>query len=212
MAQTKQKTKLYKALYNAARRCIDSAYRNNPEAVKALRDQTCEEMFGRPYRELTKSELIDAINELDVVSGKENPTNIKKPAASDRQLKMLRFYALYCAIRYFDFDGYKYQDSETGEIYKGERLRMHIRYLFDIGTWLPPNIWRHLFQDWINPRAQKFLVEGGFKKFYKNAHSLYYEHLTPDEAQYLLQRFKQIYTNLPKRSYINEVTRISKVN
>jgi len=202
MTQTvSEKSKLFRGLYLAARRCLHEDYINDDDAVKIKRDFVCEEMFGRSYNELTVSELVDVINELDVQSGTIAPTSVKI-LATRQQIKMFRFYAIACAIHYYDFKDMSYRDQENNFIYVGDELRIWLKKKFDKKDgFIPENIYRHLFENWINPKSHRFLIEGMFKKFAKNYNHLHYEYLSPTEMQYLITRYQAIYNNLTDYKY-----------
>lgn len=74
------------------------------------------------------------------------------------------------------------------------------------GGFIPDNIYRHMFESWINPKSHRFLIEGGFKKFVKNENHLHYEYLAPKEVQYLIKRYQAIYNNIEnyKNKLIND--------
>ena len=190
------KSKLYKALYNAARRCMDPQFRNDGEAIRIKRDHTCYEMFDRPYDELAVNEILDVINELDVQSGATTPAQVKI-IASKKQLKLLRFYQICVALHYYDFDGVVYLDDETDFEYSGEELRNRLIHRFEENKgFLPYKVYRLLYERYINPKSHKFLIEGGYKRFVKNENVLRYEYLRPQEVQYLIKRYQAIYNNI----------------
>ncbi len=189
--------KLYKTLFIAASCCIDSNFRHDTEAVKLKRDQACSDMYGRSYDKLTESQLVDVINQLQIQSGYTAPEQVRSPIASNKQLKMLRFYAMSCALHFMDFDDVEVRDTRTGDILSGYDLKFSSLHLFETRKgWLPPGVYRAIHSDWINPKMHKFLIEGGFKKYTKNKERFHWEYLKPQEAQYLITRFQQMFQNI----------------
>jgi len=60
---------------------------------------------------------------------------------------------------------------------------------------LPQTIIVLMFNEWINPHANKFLIEGEYKKYCKNPNYLRYEYLSSEECQYLITRFQKWFDN-----------------
>jgi hypothetical protein len=193
LEKKKQRAVLYKNLYNAARCCIDPQFRTDPSAVRCKRDYVVWDLFEKPYDELTDSQLVDCINEMQVQSGYAEPNTVLT-LATPKQRKLLRFYAVSCAFIYADFSELQHVDDESGEILDGEYLRAYLRKRFEEKRgFLPNNIHRFLYESWINPHSHKFMVEGGFKKYYKEEKYFHYEYLKSAECNYLIKRYERIY-------------------
>lgn len=180
------RNKQYKALYNAARNAIHPYWRNDTDRIKELRDMHVRELYGKTYRELTEKQLQHAINTL----------NRRKPYASPKQIKLLLSYALFCAIHYANFDNITYTQPDKKTKLSGEILRFHIYDLFTDQKGIPQNILRHLYTDWLNPTTHKLLQQGKYQNQTRNPQKFYYERLTPNEAQYLINRYREIASNI----------------
>jgi len=79
------------------------------------------------------------------------------------------------------------------------------------GGHIPGALFRVIYKDYINPLAHKFLIEGNFKMYAKNPDRFYYERLKPEEAQYLINRFREMFLQITEpflpgeiQEYINE--------
>lgn len=189
---TSRRKALEKLLYNAARYATDPYWRGDMEKVKEVRDIACGQLYGKPHEKLTENELESVISHL------QPPQPVtKKIVASPGQVKTLRFYALVCAIHYCNLDGLACKSISDGYEYKGELLRGWLKEKFESpGSMLPNSAFSHLHKCWINPRAHKFLEEGNFRMFTKTPERLYYYYLEPEEAQYLINRFRAIAENI----------------
>jgi len=202
---------LYKQLYNAARRATAAHWQDDGDKVRELRDMATYELYGLDYTQLRNPEIQNIIDELDARSGNLNEPKPKKEYASPRQINLLRFYAILCAIHYsildftvIDDDGYEYQ---------GDTLRAWLRIKFEHpGGRVPTNAFRHLHINWINPKSHIFLEEGGFKKFTKVPTRFYYQYLKPAEAQYLINRFREIALNLNMAVNIEDIVKQIELN
>lgn len=184
----KSNAKLHKALYVAARNHLPAWSKNDPEAVKAYRDHITHEAYGKIYDEMSVPELNAAIAALN------STEDIKNIMPSANQLNMLKFYMIAVALVYVNMKNWEYCDKETGVVLSGDDLRNVLREQFFNGNKrLPPPIVRRLYDEWINPKSNQFLLEGKYKKLIRNPNVLYYERLTEREVQYLKNRFAAIY-------------------
>lgn len=199
----KKRAELYKALFNAARYAVHHNFKSDESAVRIARDEKCQEMYGKPYDRLTDEELQNVIDELREDTGFRPH---QERFASRDQLKELRYHALACALVYANFDDFTHVDRETGEMFTGESARAVARAQFNEKQYVQPNIYRFLHEEWINPKSNEFMVQGGFKKFYKSPDRFYYEKLRPQAASYLIQRYLQIHNTLNKTT--NKITGI----
>jgi len=209
--QPSPRSKLYRSLYNAAMANINENFRHDSDAVKALRDETCNIMFGKIYKDLTNSELTEAIHRLRVLGGIEKPEK-HKTTGTKNQLNMLRFYMMSYGFHYHDFGDYIFQDDETGTNYTGSELRLYLIKRWQEHKLIPRTVFYNIYKDTINPKSHRFLIEGGFKKFTKNQHRMNYEYLSPQEMSYLIQRYKQIYSVLSTAFGPYEERMISEMN
>lgn len=179
--------KLYKALYNAARMRLPVSSQNNPDAVKACRDHACWEAFRKGYREMDEHELTALISALNTVEGVEK-------YATTNQIGMLRFHAFKVALIYCNMQDWEYYDPEAEVTLKGEDLRRAITHQFYHGkTPVPANIVRRIYEEWINPKAHQYLMEGEYRQLVYNPKILRYEQLKSKEIQYLINRFAMVY-------------------
>ena len=186
---------LYRSLYQSAMANLEKVYQRDGEAVKALRDQTCSDLFDKTYKELTNKELTDTIHRLRVLAGIEKAQS-NKLTASKAQIATLKFYAMNFGIRYHNFKNYNFCDKETGLIISGEEARNYFFKRWADKKFVAESVFYNIYKDTINPKSHKFLIEGGFRKFAKNESNFYYEYLRPDEASYLIKRYKAIHSVL----------------
>lgn len=190
----KRLAKLKKELYNAARRCLNTDAQRVKEYVKAKRDYVTDEMFAARYDKLTAQELQTCIDELDMQSGTIQP---RKIVASGKQIKLLRALGTVFGIEYHDWTKEELFDPEASTVLAGETLKRRIaRSWIDKNRLIPKQILQSLYYNTINPKLQNMLKEGNYKKFIKNPHKLYYESLSPQEANYLIRRLKQMAANI----------------
>lgn len=191
--ESKPKTKLselHRALCLAVASQMPKRSQNDPDAVKPLRDHLTMEYYGKIYDEMSEKELIGMIANIN--SGLLNGN--KMPSA--KQVSSLKFYMIAVALVYSNMDDWEYLDKSTGAILSGSDLRSLCVYQFYEGDKiLPTNIVRRMYDEWINPKSNELLRQGKFVKFVRNPHSMYYETLTNDQVQYLIERYKQIYNN-----------------
>jgi len=208
----KMRDKLQRVLYLKARELTHKDYRNDPESVKIKRDSLVDIVCKKDVQDLTIAELNACItyakNAIEEEAGSEPapvPTAkdegefkmpIKEKYATKNQLHLLNFYSLQCALIYANFKEAKFHDPATNDIYSGEDIRNLIIKAFSESKSIPSSILSFLYLDWINPKSNQMLLEGGYRKFVKNTRHLYYEKLYYDEAQYLIKRYSQIYLNL----------------
>jgi len=210
---------LHKQLYLAAKELIKDGFKEDGDAVKALRDETTFRLFDKNYKELTWNELVACIAELYVTAGQEPPvefgkvTESEKKIASKNQLKMLRYYAIAVAIYRMDFTGIESADTETGVVYSGEdlRFRLQLKWMNKNG-YLESNIHRRLYEAYINPKSHRFLVEAGFRKFVKCDKYLAYETLKPIEMQALISRWKKLYNNYSREFEAKSMASMASLN
>lgn len=173
--------KLYRDLYLAARSCVTPGFENNPEAVRALRDYTCDEMYNNTYENLSDTQLINVIQKLRTGKKTDYPTK--------RQLELFRFYSFAVALVYCNFDNFEYFDKETGEIFKENELRKYLTDLFFTKKRLPDSCVRRIYSEFINKKSNEFLKEGKYKATVTNENVMYYERLRNKEIQYLITRY-----------------------
>lgn len=161
------------------------------QSCKELTWQQAEAFLGRLESEAAKRGLW--------IRSTDRP-DIHEPA-SDKQFRKIRFHSLRCALHYIDLSGTTYED-ERGVVLRGEELRAWLKKRFAMGSAangtfrlpnaIPKNILRMLYNEWINPTANKWLVEGEYKKRVVHPSRLYYNELSSDAANYLIERFKQM--------------------
>jgi len=191
---------------------LPAASRNDGEAVRDKRDHVVSEMYGTDYKKLTDSQLINVINRLQVESGYTPPEQVMPAIASNKQIKLLRFYAISCALHFMDFADLEVTNELTGQKMSGYDLKFNALNLFEKkGGHIPGALFRVIYKDYINPLAHKFLIEGNFKMYAKNPDRFYYERLKPEEAQYLINRFREMFLQITEpflpgeiQEYINE--------
>ncbi len=187
-----ERVKLYKALYCAAMNATAPYWRKDSNRVKEVRDIACSELFKKPYNELTDEELLYVITELNA---KTTPLALTKKYATHKQLSLLKSYLLICAIYYCDLEGLLYK-NDKGTIYRGEDLRNYLKGEYNLNLGIPNNILRALYERWINLKVNTYLEQAGFRKKAKKPQRFFYEYLKPEEAEYLINRFREIANNL----------------
>lgn len=191
-------------LYLAARQMVLPQLQNDSEVVKDLRDLWCEQVYKKPYKDLSDKQIYRLIAIMNGVQVKDKDGQkkarddktdepIQHPSAS--QLAMFKFYAISNALIYCNFQGVSWTDIGTGEILQGEEVKKVLRIMFEKKQPLPRNLITWIFTNYINPKSNQFLIEGKFKKYTNNPSALYYERLSTTELKYLIQRFSQIFKN-----------------
>jgi hypothetical protein len=164
------------------------------------------DMYGVHYKKLTESRLINVINQLQIQSGHTAPEQVCPAIATTKQLKLLRFYAMSCALHFMDFNEVEVTNDLTGEKMTGIDLQFNALKLFEKRNgWLPPAVFRAIHRCYIHPLIHKFLIEGGYKKYTKNKERFHWEYLKPDEAQYLIKRFSQVFSNITEPFITNDI-------
>jgi hypothetical protein len=185
-----ERIRLYKDLYCAAMNATEPYWRKDAERIKEVRDMACLDLFDKHYSELTEEEMLYLISELNA---KTAPG--QRHYASPKQLRLLKLYMLECAIYYCELEGLVYKGG-SGNVYLGEDLRVYLQESFAGEAGIPNNIIRQLYERWINPKSNQFLIQGNFKKSVKKPERFYYEYLKPEEASYLINRYREVANNL----------------
>jgi hypothetical protein len=133
-------------------------------------------------------------------------SGVEKQFASPAMLRRIKFHCIRCAIRYASaatLGSYCAEGGGTGEILQGDELRRWLGRRFEsirtddpykaVEMPIPGPILRRLYTDWINPTSNRFLVEGGFKKYTIAPEKLYYHELSPEAAGYLITRYRAMH-------------------
>lgn len=202
----KLRPKLHKALWMAARGCVADRFKDDKSEVEYLRDSTVADFFnGRDYTDCSPDELIVVIEHLNQIAA-------KKPSAraTISQLRLLRYYQFMFAIHYADWSNAMFKLD--GKTLSADELRNHIYERIEKKERIDPSVYRWLFESCINPKSHAFLLEGELKQMVRNKRNLHYEYLTPPEANYLIQRFGQIYMQLSKSGSFNHTEHIGRMN
>mgnify|MGYP000846056352 FL=1 len=190
---------LYKELYNVCRRKVHPDWQNDPDAVKALRDYATTEYCGKTYDKMTAEELKKVI---EIMAATDDKT---KEYATPKMLNTLKYYAISVAIVYANMTEWEYYDAASGVMLTGEDLRKFLRENFYTnGVKIPSYLVRRLFEEWINPHTNEFLIEGKYRKTVRNPNVVYYERLSKQEARYLINRYSAIYNQLYNKSITGE--------
>lgn len=124
--------------------------------------------------------------------------------ASHAAVQRLRYHSIRCAIHYAPLQPYK--DSDGSKILDGEVLRQWLLLRWRRMERLPTNCLRQMFSDWINPKANEFLCQGGFRRRSTHNKVLYFHRLAVAEASYLIQRFEKIQDTLEKGAQLQDST------
>lgn len=181
---------LYKKLYLAAKSSLPNTAQDCD--VKAYRDHTCWNRFQKTYDELDDFEIQTLVEEFN--------EHRKENLATKNQVDMFHFYSMSVALSYCPMDNWSYKDSETNVELKGADLRTVLKDQFsNRNLRLPKSIVRRIFEEWINPKANQFLMEGGYRKIVTNPKRVYYEQLKNEEIRYLISRFQLIYNELSNK-------------
>lgn len=180
---------LNKALYNAVRNLVAPRFRDDSDEIKQVRDSIVWELFQRNYKDCMPEELEVAI---EYCNWKMKGTPKR---ATLSQIKLLRYYQFQCALVYCDFSKIMYKD-ESGKIISGDEVKSLVNKCLEKKEKVPPAVFRWMYETWINPTSHKFMIEGDLKKYAKNKGVFHYEYLTPEEANYLIQRYSQMYIAL----------------
>lgn len=195
---------LFKKLYQTAWKSTAAIWRNDPDKVKEVRDMYCSMLFHKPYYDLTDAELNEVIVAIATSQAIVEVANKTKQTASPKQIKLLRYYSLLAALHTADFSAItcRFDDGSTAT---GDELRQKLINIFNEPTnALPRSVIYHLHSAFINPLCHRFLIEGGYKKFIRSPKRFYIYSLTPEEAKYLINRFRSIVSSAEPSVITNE--------
>lgn len=179
-----------------------SAYRSkvsvSSEDIKAYRDSYTYEMYGMSDREFdTYQQFSDTINKMKIDVGLLRKEDAQKAVATHKQIKLLKMYALSYGIEYHDWDSEEWTIKSTGQILSGDELKTWVTArFFENEASIPNNIYINIFKKTVNPKSHEYMIDAEYKKSVKNENRFYYEYLTPNQAQYLINRYKMMYQNL----------------
>ena len=202
MATQSQIDYLYRQLYNACRSKVDKNFQNDSESVKVCRDSYIAQNYdNRNYRQLSFEELKNAINQLN--------NGNTSPVITFSQLKLVKFYTIGLGLVYCNLEGLTFTDAEKQPI-DWQEARRHYRSQFNNKEKLPKEVLNHLYNEWVNPKCNQWLIEGGFKKYAKNNKILYYEQLSNAAATYLIKRLSQMWAAVSKADAGEHVYDINK--
>jgi len=184
-------TKEYrKELYNAARMALVPELREDTEYVKHFRDEAVTYLFPTidSYNQLTIPQVEKVIDYLNTLAT-GIATNEKMRLAHQRMVAKVMAFGLQFAMYKMDFSGYKL--NVDGRIITGESVRSYCQHLF-LANKMPFNIRNYIFNNFINRHLNKWLEEGGFKRYVKSENSFYWNSALNSELSYLIQRLEQI--------------------
>lgn len=127
------------------------------------------------------------------------------------QLKRIKFHCIPVGLHYIQPGDLGIVIGVGGEIVQGEELRKWLKTrwtqvkrsddpLREIDAPIPAPQLSRLYTHVINRMANKFLVEGGFKKYAVNATRFYYNQCTKKEAIYLVDRFREVHETLTRQN------------
>lgn len=112
---------------------------------------------------------------------------------SKGQLDAMRYYAIRCAITYAPLGVY---DIGGGNFLEGDELRAWMLRRWKAKAMIPQTLLRSMFEKWINPKSNEFLIEAGH---ISQAHAsqvnpkyCYYDRLSSAAAMTLINRFRFI--------------------
>lgn len=112
---------------------------------------------------------------------------------SKNQIDAMRYYAIRCAITYAPLGVY---DIGGGQILEGDELRAWMLRRWKAKTMIPQTLLRSMFETWINPKSNEFLIEAGHispaHADQVNRKYCYYDRLTSAAAMTLINRFRFI--------------------
>lgn len=124
--------------------------------------------------------------------------------ASAKELGRLRFHSIRCAIHYAELGTITME--QNGHVLTGEQLRQWLWGRFEAGRTIggiagikdpiPGNLLRHLYSNWINPRCNEWLVQGGFKQNSRQPTVCYFNSLSTESVRYLIGRMRAVDTVL----------------
>lgn len=205
MATQAQINFLKKALYLECRqRLLDNQGFDDPEYIKSFRDNYVNEKFGKNYKELSFWELKLAVDSLS----KNAKTKDSRGTITYQQLSQIKYYALSIGLHYCSFDGLELRIN--GKPAEQAAAVAQLKKDFNNGKALPVPVIRHLYENWINPKCNEWLIEGGFRAVAQPKY-LYYEQLSRNEASYLLARFTQFWGAQNKKD-VNSHINLTKYN
>lgn len=126
------------------------------------------------------------------------------------QLKRIKFHAIPVGLHYIEANDLGMVIGFGGEIVSGQELRewLQLRWakvqrsndpLRNLDAPIPAPQLSRIYTHVINKLANRFLVEGGFKKYAVNATRFYYNQCTKKEALYLIDRFREVHETLTRQ-------------
>ena len=186
-------SELRKTLYLEARALVSPMHHNDSEIVKLKRDNIISELYDKKHDKLTATQLTKVIDYIRNGCEKES---IKK-FASARQLTLLRFFSMKCALRYANWDLVIFEID--GVELSGKALQERVEFLYLGRQFLPKPVISFMFSTWINAKCNEYLTLDGFKKFAKNSNRIVYEYLSSDQAKMLINRFQRMAEEIFKR-------------
>lgn len=206
MAAKSGRAVLNRMLFMTCRSAIDARHQGDGEMVRVYRAGIClmvtaetrgEDHAVSNYKQLELDELRKA------VSLAESKPEINTEAVTDLalaqpgmatpvQLARFRYSAMACAVRYANLDGLTHVEGDVE--YAGERLRAFIVLRFNTNT-LPKNLYGALRIRWVNPTANEYLQQGGYRGKAEDLWKFFDHQLRLDECSYLITRFREVQQN-----------------
>jgi len=194
---------LKRELYLACRRYISVQFKDDTDAIKAVRDEFIDQRYNRNYTELDKYELCEAIDQINFYAKYQSNFlgQLRGVFASDQQQKTIRFLGLSLAIEYMDWSGFHRVNYLTGEVEQDCReLQARVRKEFASGTTLNKHVYMRLHRHWLNPKCHEILIEARLKTKTTKPENFYYHHLKMHEADCIIQKLTMIYHNKFERT------------
>lgn len=126
------------------------------------------------------------------------------------QLKRIKFHAIPVGLHYIAANDLGLVIGMGGEIVQGEELREWLKLRWAkikrsddplrlMDAPIPAPQLSRMYTHVINKLGNRFLIEGGFKKYAVNHTRLYFNQLTKKEALYLIDRYREVHETLTRQ-------------
>jgi hypothetical protein len=128
-----------------------------------------------------------------------------KVPCTQAQVDYLMALTIRCAIHYASLKQimHAFQPAEGSETETTEaEARAWMLRRWKAKSALPTNVVSHLMMTWANPKCNEYLERGGFREHIPRRDVCFFNQLTPTEASYLIQRFKEIAQNLDYKTAV----------
>lgn len=184
-----------KKLYYAAQALAAPHERRNADTVKLIRDSYIASNYPNieHYSQLTEKQANHLISLM--LQRQEDRNRAYKDSETSkhkhqRMVAKLMAVSLETVLINQNFDSWEYI-LQTGVKASGEKLRIAMYEMFHANK-LPTNMRNRLFDTFVNPRLNKWLMEGGLKHKNTEPNKFYWNSASLEQLHYLIVRADQM--------------------